>query len=45
MDHLAVRSAEKFDALDRRNPSRPLLLEILPDEQQTSSFLEALSSR
>jgi len=41
MDYLALRSAEQFDALEGHDLSRPLLLEILPDPEQTRQFLEA----
>jgi len=41
MEHVPLRSATEFDALDRRDPARPLLLEIIPDEAQTAGFQKA----
>lgn len=40
MEHLVVRGRDDFDALDKRDPGRPLLLEVVPDERQTEAFWE-----
>jgi 2-succinyl-5-enolpyruvyl-6-hydroxy-3-cyclohexene-1-carboxylate synthase len=44
MEHIAVRAADEFEALEQRDPARPLLLEIIPDEAQTAGFTEARAS-